>query len=115
MLSVGANPSMVATVGARAGELVARLKPNGRIVRRSPLTDVLALEALRTAVHGKQSGWELLRPLADHDGPLGPPPRDPLLRRGQRPLSPRPELHRVVAPALLLGQRHPPHTHNTTC
>ncbi|HEY9564075.1 MAG TPA: hypothetical protein VIR30_09920 [Nocardioides sp.] len=103
MLSVGANPSMVATVGARAGELVARLKPNGRIVRRSPLTDVLELEALRTAVNGKQSGWELLRAVADHDGRLDPKHLDELLRRGKSQLSRLAELHLGVALDLIVG------------
>ena len=43
-----------------AGEQLGRLKPNGFLAQRSPLTDVVELEALTMAVTGKLSLWETL-------------------------------------------------------
>ncbi len=45
---------------ARVGERVARLKPNGTLVRRSPLTNVVEMEALRGGVTAKLAGWDTL-------------------------------------------------------
>jgi UDP-glucose 4-epimerase len=53
---------------ARAGELVGRLKTNGRVLTRSPMTPLLEVELLRAAVNGKQGMWQLL---ADHADELG--------------------------------------------
>lgn len=39
------------------GERVSRLKPNGRLVRRSPLTPLIEVEGLLDAVHAKAAGW----------------------------------------------------------
>jgi hypothetical protein len=47
------------------GEKVGRLKPNGRIIQRSPVSDVIELEGLRAAVAGKAAGWETLLSIAD--------------------------------------------------
>jgi hypothetical protein len=64
-LGVEENRPMAAIgwVGEKAG----RLKPNGYLVRRSPLADVVELEALRVGVHGKLCGWQVLRVVARHD------------------------------------------------
>jgi hypothetical protein len=43
------------------GEKAGRLKPNGYVLARSPLSDVIELEALRAAVLGKLCGWQTLR------------------------------------------------------
>lgn len=43
------------------GEKAARLKPNGYLVRRSPLSDVIEIEGLRVGVHGKLCGFQVLR------------------------------------------------------
>lgn len=81
MRSVGVRPSVVGTAAARAGELLGRLKPNGRIFTRPPLTDVIELETLRLAVSGKQAGFEVLRAAADDDPRLDPYTLDRLLER----------------------------------
>jgi len=51
------------TVG-RAGELAGRLKLNGRLRSRSPLTPLVEIEALRSGVLGKLSLWQTLHPHA---------------------------------------------------
>lgn len=53
---------------ARAGELVGRLKTNGRVLTGSPMTPLLEIELLRAAVNGKQGLWQVL---ADHADELG--------------------------------------------
>lgn len=67
MASVDASPEPVGPLLARVAERVGRLKPNGRLVGRSPVSDVLELEALRSAVTGKRCGWESLAALAATD------------------------------------------------
>ncbi|MEW1633021.1 hypothetical protein AB0469_03000 [Streptomyces sp. NPDC093801] len=73
-----------------AGRLVekaARLKPNGRLVQRSPLSDVLELEAMRLGVEGKASLWRSLRVLAATDSRLDLAAVDRLLARAGRQAS----------------------------
>ena len=50
------------------GEHADRLKANGRLVRRSPMTMVLETELLRCAVIGKRGGWQTLAENADELG-----------------------------------------------
>jgi hypothetical protein len=45
-------------------ERAGRLKLNGRIVRRSPMTMVLEAELMRAAILGKLGGWQTLEELA---------------------------------------------------
>jgi hypothetical protein len=49
---------------AAVAERVGRLKPNGRLVRRSPLADVVDLEGLLLGVEGKAAVWRGLQALA---------------------------------------------------
>lgn len=46
---------------AWVGERVGRLKLNGRVLERSPMTMLLEAELMRSAVSGKLGGWETLR------------------------------------------------------
>ena len=81
MRAVGVQPSLVGTTGARVGELLGRLKPNGHVFTRAPLTDIIELETLRLAVTGKKAGFEVLRAAADDDPRLDPYTLDRLLER----------------------------------
>ena len=49
------------------GEKAGRLKLNGRLLARSPLSTLEELEMMRLAVEGKAAGWRTLRLLADTD------------------------------------------------
>ncbi|MFD9722996.1 hypothetical protein [Streptomyces sp. NPDC059072] len=51
----------------RLGEKAGRLKLNGRVFSRSPLSDVIELEAMRLGVQGKRSCWLTLHSLAESD------------------------------------------------
>ncbi|GAB2907121.1 hypothetical protein [Streptomyces heilongjiangensis] len=75
-------------------EKLGRLKANGRLVRRSPLSTVVELEMLRAGVTGKIACWEALRQLAESDERLDPAVLDDLLHRGHRQLHALEELHR---------------------
>ncbi|MEU6591862.1 hypothetical protein ABZ923_22005 [Streptomyces sp. NPDC046881] len=66
-----------------AAEKAGRLKGNGRVVRRSPLSTVLELEALRLGVEGKAAGWTTLRRLSAADTRLDPILLDTLLDRAE--------------------------------
>jgi len=67
-------------IGERAG----RLKFNGRLFARSPLSDLEELEILRLGVEGKAAGWRTLRALADTDPRLDPACLDELISRARR-------------------------------
>lgn len=97
MLSLGAKPSRLAATTARTGEWLARFKPNGRVVRRSPLTDVLEVEALRLAVSGKRIGWQFLTALAEHDSRLDRTHLDALVSRADEQLKQLHDIHLRVA------------------
>ncbi|GAA3855731.1 hypothetical protein GCM10023084_07110 [Streptomyces lacrimifluminis] len=73
-------------VAGRLAERAGRLKANGRIVRRSPLTPVVELELLRLGVEAKVAVWRTLRRLADADDRLDPVRLDGLLGRADRQL-----------------------------
>jgi hypothetical protein len=63
-------------------EKASRLKPNGQLIGRSPLTSLIEIETLRIALQGKLSGWISLRLLADHDPRLDAEQLDALIARG---------------------------------
>lgn len=49
------------------GEKAGRLKLNGRLLTRSPLSSLEELEMMRLGVEGKAAGWRTLQLLADTD------------------------------------------------
>jgi hypothetical protein len=67
MASLDVRPRRYKASLAWFGEKVGRLKPNGRLIRRSPLSSLLELEAMRLGVEGKAAGWRALRTVARHD------------------------------------------------
>ncbi len=71
-------------IAAWAVEKAARLKPNGRVVSRSPLSRLVEFEAMRLGVEGKAAGWRTLRVLADTDRRIDAGRLDDLLKRAQR-------------------------------
>jgi hypothetical protein len=66
------------------GEKAARLKLNGYLLARSPLSSLEELEMLRLGVEGKAAGWRTLRVLADTDKRLDPGWLDQLISRARR-------------------------------
>ena len=66
------------------GEKAARLKLNGHLLARSPLSGLEELEMLRLGVEGKAAGWRTLRVLAETDKRLDPARLDELIARARR-------------------------------
>jgi hypothetical protein len=60
MRAAGVAPDLVSGLVLRLGERVGRLKPNGSLLRRAPLSDLIEVEALVTAVRAKAAGWQTL-------------------------------------------------------
>ncbi|MEV6319531.1 hypothetical protein [Streptomyces sp. NPDC051776] len=73
--------------GAWVGEKVGRLKPNGRILRRSRISPLLELEALQLGVSGKFLLWESLSLAAADDPRLDAVRLQELLDRARHQLS----------------------------
>jgi hypothetical protein len=66
------------------GEKISRIKPNGRLVRRSPLSDLVEFEFLASAVRAKRSGFETLREVAEVDSRLDKAELDRLIAQANR-------------------------------
>jgi hypothetical protein len=86
---------------AWAAEKAARLKLNGRLLSRSPLSSLEELEMLRLGVEGKAAGWRTLRALADADSRLDRDRLDELMARARQQADLLEEL-RVQAAAHLI-------------
>lgn len=69
---------------AWAAEKAARLKLNGRLLSRSPLSSLEELEMLRLGVEGKAAGWRTLRALADTNSRLDRDRLDELMARARQ-------------------------------
>jgi hypothetical protein len=57
----GVEPDRLKDAFSRVAERLSRLKPNGRLSRRSPLSDLVELETLVVGITGKQALWVTLR------------------------------------------------------
>jgi hypothetical protein len=60
MRSVRVSPDLLQGLVLRVGERVGRLKPNGSLLGRSPLSDLIEIEGLLDAVRAKAAGWQAL-------------------------------------------------------
>ncbi|WP_320670686.1 hypothetical protein [Patulibacter defluvii] len=62
---LGVRRDPLKQAAAVAAEQLGRLKPNGRLLRRSPLSSLVELEGLAIAVQGKRCLWRALQQLDD--------------------------------------------------
>jgi hypothetical protein len=84
MTSLGVVPSKVRAVAGMAVERLGRVKLNGHLLTRSPLSSVIELEGLRTGVEAKKAGWVALRSIADNNPRLDAAQLDQLVTRAER-------------------------------
>jgi len=84
MAALGIKVRRYKVGAAWIGEKAGRLKFNGRLFTRSPLSDLEELELLRLGVEGKAAGWRTLRSVADSDPRLDPARLDELIARARR-------------------------------
>ena len=103
MRRLGVSPSRSQVTALRLGERIGRLKPNGHLLRRAPLSDVVELEALIATVHIKIAGWQAAQvagvleesELVELKG---------LLDRAQTQADALTKMHRTAATYALAGQ-----------
>ncbi|MFD3675738.1 transaldolase [Streptomyces sp. NPDC058613] len=86
-------------------EKAGRLKPNGHLLTRSPLSDVLEAESMLLGVQGKAACWRTLHALAETDERLSADRLDTLLERAERQIEVLEELRASAATRTLLPQR----------
>jgi hypothetical protein len=84
MAALGIKVRRYKVGAAWTGEKAGRLKFNGHLFARSPLSNLEELEMLRLGVEGKAAGWRTLRTLADTDTRLDPARLDELISRARR-------------------------------
>lgn len=96
MRESGFRPDVLLGLGLQLGERVGRLKPNGGLLRRMPLTDLIELEALVDAVHAKLTGWRALSAA----GVADPDRVSELLTRAERQLERLRQLHEAASGTL---------------
>jgi len=89
---------------AWAGEKAGRLKFNGHLLTRSPLSDLEETEMLRLGVEGKAAGWRSLRTVSDHDRRLDSAQLDELLDRATRQSETLEALRVRIAEQVLVGE-----------
>jgi hypothetical protein len=89
---------------AWVGEKAGRLKLNGHLLTKSPLSYLEELEMMRLGVEGKAAGWRTLRVLADTDQRLDAAWLDELIAKAQRQSELLEEL-RVRAAAQVIAAR----------
>lgn len=98
MRAWGVRPDPLAGLAVRVGERLGRLKPNGHLVRRSPLSDLVEVEAGLTAVRAKAAGWQALRVAP---APSAPVDLEELSRRAEDQLDRLGAVHATVAATVL--------------
>ena len=61
--SEGIQPDRAQALLLQLGERAGRLKPNGSLLRRAPLSDLIEAEGMLDAVRAKAAGWQALVPI----------------------------------------------------
>lgn len=102
LTALGVPVRQYKVVGAWALEKVGRLKLNGRLLERSPLSDLVEFEAMRLGVEGKAAGWRVLRVAASRYDVLDRDRLDRLIARASRQIDTLEEL-RLQAAGVVVG------------
>ncbi len=83
MAALGVPVRSYKLYAAWIGEKAGRLKLNGHLLARSPLSNLEELELLRLGVEGKAAGWRTLRVFADREERLDAGRLDELISRAR--------------------------------
>ena len=84
MRSLDVGVQQYKQVGSWVGEKLSRVKLNGRLLSRSPLSSVVEFEFISAAVLGKRAGFESLRLVADVDSRVDAALFDRLIAQADR-------------------------------
>ncbi|AWI32362.1 hypothetical protein E3E14_12270 [Streptomyces sp. ICN441] len=98
---LGIPPHRYKIYSGWAMEKAARLKPNGRVLRRAGLSTILELEALRMGIQGKYMLWRALTPVARLTEGISTARLDELLDRAESQLATVEDLHLTAAETVL--------------
>jgi hypothetical protein len=90
-------------VAVWVAEKASRLKLNGHVLTRSPLSDLVEFEFLASAVRSKRSGFETLRIAATVDPRIDPVLLDSLIEQANRQYRWLTDLRREVAAEVFGG------------
>ncbi|MDB5068611.1 MAG: hypothetical protein JWM18_5045 [Chloroflexi bacterium] len=101
MHTLGVPISRVKASTALVVERLSRLKLNGRLLGRSPLSSLVELESMRLGVEGKAAGWRALSVVASRDVRLDPQQLEVLLVRARRQAELLDGLHAQAAEGIL--------------
>ncbi|MFF3886187.1 transaldolase [Streptomyces sp. NPDC001914] len=107
MADLGVSVDRTKVAMGWVAEKAGRLKTNGHLFSRSPLSDVLEAEAMLLGVLGKAAGWRTLRVLADTDRRLDASWLDTLLERAERQSTALEELRTAAVTRALIHQTAP--------
>jgi predicted dinucleotide-binding enzyme len=102
MAAVGVQPQLAKVASAWLAEKAGRLKLNGHLLERSPLSPVVELEAIATGIQVNLQLWRALRATVDDAGA----PFDVLVARAEAQLA-AVEPHRLAAAAQALRRPAP--------
>ena len=94
-------------VASWVGEKLARLKLNGHLLSRSPLSDLVEFEFIATAVLAKRCGFETLRVVAAADQRLDAPLLDRLIAQADKQHNWLADARREVAARVFGGDPGP--------
>jgi hypothetical protein len=103
------KPSPLLNLIALAAERAGRLKLNGTVVRRSPLSDVMELEAMIMAVRAKLAGWHALHVIAASNSHIDASELDQLITRADNQLRQLEGLHAQASVRAMSQHNTPGH------
>lgn len=83
MKRLDVEESVLKTAAGWLGEKAGRLKPNGHLISRSPLSDVLEIEMMRTGTAARIAALQVLRAVAVDDPRITKEELELLLDRAQ--------------------------------
>ncbi|MFD6798758.1 transaldolase [Streptomyces cyaneofuscatus] len=106
MTDLGVPTSQSKAAMGWLAEKAGRLKPNGHILTRSPLSDLLETESMLLGVLGKAACWRTLRILAESDDRLPADHLDTLLERAEQQSATLEELRSAAASRTLSSEDH---------
>lgn len=103
MADLEISSDRVKIVAAWLGEKAGRLKLNGELLRRSPLSSVVELEVLQLGVTGKHALWRTLHDLAETESRLDRERLAELCARAERQIEELEQHRRAAAAHALSG------------
>ena len=107
MAALGLPIRQYKQIASWVGEKLSRVKLNGHLLSRSPLSDLVEFEFIATAVLAKRAGFESLRALADVDPRLDAGALDRMIAQADKQHDWLGDVRREVAARVFGGDAGP--------